>query len=80
MNAYGYTLDMVDGSGMTAQLLCQSIAESAYKEAPELEKLMPKKTSKILNSGLHKQMKEPKIDKQHLNTGNYSSSATNLIV
>lgn len=72
MNAYGYTLDMVDGSGMTAQLLCQSIAESAYKEAPELEKLMPKKTSKILNSGLHKQTKEPKIQGQHLNTGNYT--------
>ena len=68
-NDMQYTYDNVDGSGMTAQMLCQQIAESWYKEVPELEKVMPKKNSKILNSGLQKKFYVPKDEELNLKTG-----------
>ena len=37
-----YDLDKVDGTGHTEQMLLKSIAESVYKEEPQLEQQMPK--------------------------------------
>ncbi len=68
-----YTVDMVDGSGTTAKMLFQAIAEAAYKEAPELEKSMPKKHSKILNSGVQRKVHSPKHEEMNLKTGNFST-------
>lgn len=68
----GIDYSKVDGSGKTAQELCREIAESAYKEVPELEKVMPKKNSKILSvpvPRLNRDTREPKEEIMNLNTG-----------
>jgi hypothetical protein len=63
----------VDGSGETAMKLFRSTAEMVYKETPELEKIMPKKSSKILNSTMHKSTKENKAEEPAIFTGNWYS-------
>ena len=40
-----------------------------YKETPELEKIMPKKTSKILNTAIQKTTKESKTEEPAIFTG-----------
>lgn len=49
--------------------LFRSTAEMVYKETPELEKIMPKKSSKILNSAIQRSTKETKTEEPAIFTG-----------
>lgn len=54
-----------------AHRLCQEIAEAAYKDVPELEKVMPKKYSKILGVSL-RQTQEQIHEEPNLHSGKLS--------
>ena len=61
---------IVGKSGLTKEQLLQEIFDDVYKNAPELEKEMPKKNSKILSSLSFKVQKQPQPVQKTIISGN----------
>lgn len=65
--------EIVGKSGMTKEQLLKSMMEDFYKATPELEKEMPKKHSKIMESLHKKEVRQEPVADRTVYSGKYIS-------